>query len=253
MSDIIAEHIATLPAPEPLDFARACLLFDLDGTLAPFEPTPDAVGPDPRRSRLLVRLAERLDGRVAVISGRSIPEIDRITGAAVPAVAGVHGLERRTAAGQLVRVDPDPAIADARSSFDALALAQSGLLVEDKGLSVALHYRNAPEAAPAVVELARRLAASTGLVLQRGESVAELRTPGPNKGDAVAAFMAEPPFAGAMPIFIGDDLTDEDAFSAAQVLGGFGILVGAPRPTLASRSLADVDTVLGWFEKELDR
>ncbi|HEX5776183.1 MAG TPA: trehalose-phosphatase, partial [Caulobacteraceae bacterium] len=192
-------------------------------------------------------------GRTAVISGRTIEDVDRILDRQITPVAGVHGLQRRTAAGEVIAAEPHPRLDDARAAFNALALAARGLLVEDKGLSVALHYRQAPSCAEPVRDLARRLQEGAGLVLQEGDMVAELRTPGPNKGDALADFMAEPQFAGALPIYIGDDLTDEDAFAAAAAAGGHGILVGERRETCATWRLDDVDGVLAWLAEGLRR
>jgi len=190
-----------------------------------------------------------LDGRLAVISGRPLKDIDRVLDRAVAAAAGVHGLERRTAGGVVRSAEPDPCIALAAAVFQGLAEAQPGLLVEDKGLSVALHYRSAPDAANVAEAAAERLAKRMGLHLQRGDCVVELRTPGADKGDAVCAFMAEAPFRGALPIFVGDDLTDEAGFAAAETLGGYGIRVGsAQRPTVARYALEDVEAVLAWLE-----
>lgn len=251
MSAIELDQTASA-APVPLDLARTALFLDLDGTLAPIAETPDGVTPERRRSRLLARLAERMGGRVAVISGRPINDVDRILERSIRAVAGVHGLERRTADGEVVSPEPHPKLAEAREAFRALARASRGLIVEDKGLSVALHYRQAPEGEEAVRELAHRLADATGLRLQEGHMVAELRTPGPGKEGAVAAYMAEPPFAGAVPVYVGDDLTDEDGFAAAARAGGFGVLVGPERRTRAKWRLADVEQVLAWLGEALE-
>ncbi|HYD36393.1 MAG TPA: trehalose-phosphatase, partial [Allosphingosinicella sp.] len=113
---------------------------------------------------------------------------------------------------------------------------------------VALHYRLAPERGRAVEEFAEKLALRFGLALQRGKMVAELRPHGADKGGAVRRLMAEPPFAGARPVFVGDDLTDEYAFEAASALGGEGVLVGPPRPTAARWRLDDVARVTAWLE-----
>lgn len=172
-----------------------------------------------------------------------------ITEDAVAAVAGVHGLQRRTAVGEEIAVLAAPELAEATAIFQALARAQPQLIVEDKGLSVALHYRAIPSACEAVREVARRLEAATDLVLQEGDMVAELRTAGADKGQALEAFMAEWPFQGARPIFVGDDLTDEDGFLAAEAAGGYGVLVGeSRRQTVARYRLADVAAVLDWLE-----
>jgi trehalose 6-phosphate phosphatase len=232
-----------------LDPKRLALFLDLDGTLAPFAPRPELVEPLARRTSAVSGARAALDGRLAVISGRPLEDIDRILECAAGAAAGVHGLEHRNAAGVVNRAQPDPSVALVADVFHGLAEAEPGLLVEDKGLSVALHYRNAPEAADIAKTAAEKLAKRTGLHLQHGDCVVELRTPGADKGDALRAFMAEPPFNGALPIFVGDDLTDEAGFAAAQDLGGYGVRVGSPeRPTAARYALADIEAVLVWLE-----
>jgi trehalose 6-phosphate phosphatase len=237
------------PAPR-LD--RMALFADLDGTLAPIAPTPDAVGPDPRRRRLLADLRAALDGRLAVVSGRGLADLDRILEGEVAAIAAVHGLVRRTADGAVSTVDAGPAVQRAADACRAFVAGQpAGLLVEDKGVAVALHYRAAPAAGPASLAFARQLAEDLGLVVQAGDHVAELRPPGATKGDAVDAFMREPPFAGAVPVFIGDDLTDEAGFEAAARHGGFGVIVGPRRPTVARYALAGVTEALAWLASGL--
>ena len=234
-----------------LDLARVSLFLDLDGTLAPIMARPDDVGPQPARTALLQSLEARLQGRLAVISGRVIADVDRILDQAVPAVAGVHGLERRGPDGQHRRTPPHPALAEARRDLERFAARLAGVSVEDKTLSLAVHFRAAPAAGPPVVAEARRLADRFGLAVQAGDMVVELRTPGPDKGDAVAFFMGDPPFADAMPVFVGDDLTDEAGFAAAARLGGYGVLVGPPRTTAARERLADPKAVLAWLAQAL--
>lgn len=237
-------------SPPPLNLPRRAALFlDLDGTLAPIMPRPDDVGPDARRARVLARLRRRFDDRVAVVSGRSLPDLDHILGGGVRAIGAIHGLVRRAVDGTITEIKPHAGLEDARRILGELADCERGLLFEDKTLSVALHYRNAPACAEAVVEAAERLSQATGLVLQLGDMVAELRTPGADKGSAVAAFLDEAPFVDATPIFVGDDLTDEDGFAAARRLGGFGVLAGKPRPTEAHFHLDGPEAVLGWLER----
>jgi trehalose 6-phosphate phosphatase len=238
---------ATLPPP-PQCLPRPALFLDLDGVLAPIAPSPDDVGPDARRTRVLRDLAERLDGRVAIVSGRTVAEVDRIVDAAVIPASGVHGLERRRADGTSDHAGPSPQVRIAVQAFHAFARERPGILVEDKGVAAGLHYRGAPDQAEAAGRLARDLAVQTGLTLQPGKMVLELKTPGSDKGSAVRAFMSEPPFAGAMPVMLGDDLTDEFGFAACEAFGGFGVLVGPTRDTAARFGLADVEAVLTWLE-----
>jgi trehalose 6-phosphate phosphatase len=209
------------------------------------------VRPDPRRTDVLERLSEALGGRLAVVTGRTLADVDRILEGRVTTVAAVHGLVRRDAQGRLDEVAPHPRLREAAEAFRAFASRDSGLLVEEKGLSVALHFRLARRCADAARALARELAAETGLTLQDGDMVEELRTPGATKADSVMAFMGEAPFKGAHPVFMGDDATDEDGFEAARQLGGAGILVGALRPTGAKYRLAGVEQALAWLEAAL--
>lgn len=236
------------PAPPALELAGAALFLDLDGTLAAIAARPEDVGPDPRRNRLLAAIQQAAGGRLAVVSGRSLEEVDRILGGAVDCVAAVHGLVVRKGDGASRGLPPHPALGRAGEQLRAFARQDQGLLIEDKGLSVALHYRLAPAYADAAVALVAELARTTGLSRQPGAMVEELRTPGPTKGDSVRAFMAEPPFFGARPIFLGDDHTDEDGFIAVQALGGDGVQVGARGPTAARYRLPDVESALSWLE-----
>ncbi len=238
------------PAPPPLDDFAAALFLDVDGTLAPIETDPARVCATDRRTALLADLNLRLRGRMAAVSGRGIEEIDRILGGVVPAAAGLHGLDRRDAADRRHRTEPHPAVLYAVHRFRNMTRDRKGLFVEAKGASVALHYRMRPDLEEELIAEAKALCRATGLDFRPGAMVVELRTPGPHKGDVVRAFMAEPPFAGACPIFVGDDLTDEDGFEAAQGLGGFGVLVGADRPSHAVYRLADVEAVLAWLESK---
>lgn len=240
------ETAAHLPLP-PTRLARPALFLDMDGVLAPLAETPDAVVPHPERTAALKAVADRLGHRVAIISGRTIAEIDRIAEASTASASGVHGLERRRADGSVDRAEASPAVRDAVAAFEDFARKRPGIIVEDKSVSAGLHYRAAPAHEADALDLAARLADETGLALQTGNLVVELKTPGSSKGTALEAFMREPPFAGAVPVMLGDDLTDEDGFRAASALGGFGVLVGAPRQTAARYRLPDVAAVLAWL------
>lgn len=234
------------PAHPALD--GAALFLDLDGTLAPIADRPQDVGPDARRNDLLDSLHGRLNGRLAVVSGRSLDDIDRILEARVCCVAAIHGLVRRDANGIVGEAPPHPGLAPARAALSEFASRDPRLLIEDKALSLTLHYRQAPDRAREVIDLAERMATISGLTLQPGDMVVELRTPGASKGDSIRAFMGEPPFQGARPIFLGDDLTDEHGFFAARQLGGYGILIGPPRRTTAIYRMEGVEAALGWLE-----
>lgn len=237
---------------ERIDARRCALFLDIDGTLAQIRPRPEDVGPDARCNALLQRARRVLQGRLAILSGRTIAEIDYILENSVRAVAGIHGLERRNAEGErqdhAISDEVRPALDQATLLLNALAEQKPGVLIEAKSKVVAVHYRLNPEAEPMAETIAANLAQNTPLILQRGDRVLELRAPGPDKGDALMAFMAEVPFEGYMPVFVGDDLTDEHGFRAAAGLGGYGILVGQPRDTAARFNLPNVQAVLDWLE-----
>ena len=174
-----------LPPPPVPPRATTAIFADLDGTLADIRPTPGDVKPDAVRDALLARLAGALDGRLAVISGRDLEDLDRVLEGRIKALGAVHGLVRRSANGELSGRDANPDIALAVKAFKALACGHPGLLVEDKGVAAAIHFRLAPNLADACKALAVRLAADHGLDVQRGDMVVEVRAPGPDKGDAV--------------------------------------------------------------------
>lgn len=234
--------------PTQLALEGSALFLDLDGTLAPIAERPQDVGPDQRRRDLLARLYNRLGGRLAVVSGRSLDDIDRILEAQVMCVAAIHGLVRRDANGVVGEAPPHPGLSPARAALAEFAARDPRLLIEDKALSLTLHYRMAPDRAQEAIDLTERLATVSGLTLQPGDMVVELRTPGASKGDSIRAFMREVPFRGARPVFLGDDLTDEHGFFAARQLGGFGILVGPPRRTTAIYRMESVEEALSWLE-----
>jgi len=165
------------------------------------------------------------------------------------AVAGSHGLEVRFADGTLVPVAVPASLPQALDDVKRFAAGIPGLFVEPKAMGVTVHYRQVPDAEGAVVAHMESLASETGLHLQHGKMMVELRAPGADKGDAVRAFMREPPFAGTRPLFVGDDLTDENAFETAAQLGGAGILVGEVRESHASWRLTGVGAVRDWLQR----
>lgn len=243
----------SLPPPSPLALDRDALFLDLDGTLFPLKPRPADVHGDAESAVLLASLHADLNGRLAVLTGRSLADADRILSEEVAAASGVHGLERRDANRRLHRAQPPPDLEKARAAFQAFQRDHPAIVLEEKGLGVVLHYRTAPELTEAVERFGAELAARLDLQAQPGLMMFELRTPGGGKGHALRAYMAEPPFAGARPVFVGDDLTDEHGFDAAVALGGFGIIVGPREPTAARFRLPDVSGVRAWLGTSLRR
>lgn len=235
------------PAPPALSAAIA-LFLDFDGTLAEIAHVPDAARLAPGMLQALERATHRVAGRVALVSGRPIATLRELVPLRGLAMAGVHGLERLHGDGRLEAPQPHPGIAAARTALQALTEREPRLLLEDKGLSIGLHYRDAPWLRAQATEVVSQLAHSHGLEVQTGKMVIELRTPGADKGDALTAFMSAPPFVGHVPVFVGDDDTDESAFRAAAAIGGHGIRVGAPPAgSAATYCLPDVAAVARWL------
>lgn len=239
------------PLPLPGRGAHWAFFLDVDGTLADIAPTPGAVAIADHARDTLSRLAAACNGAVALVSGRAIAEVDRLFAPLHLPVAGLHGLERRDASGFESRDGIKARVPRAaRSAFESFAADHPGTLIEDKDITIALHFRQAPAAEAAAEALAASLiAASNGaLVLQRGKMMVELRPGGGDKGTAVRAFMAEPPFAGRLPVFVGDDVTDEAGFAIINEMNGISIRVGDGTPTCARHDGASVAAIHGWLD-----
>ena len=224
----------TPPAgPPPDELEDIALFLDVDGSLLDLRPVPEAVFAPLAVLRLLLHVQLRLDGALAMVSGRTVDDLDRIFHPLRLPCAGVHGVERRNAEGALRRLAVDRAVLDAaRPALEHFARSHPGALVEDKGAALALHTRRVPPATDAARALVEELAAASGGTFRAvaGKCVAELRPAKAHKGEALAAFMAEPRFAGRRPVMVGDDVTDGDAFREARARGGIAIAVGAGAP-----------------------
>jgi trehalose 6-phosphate phosphatase len=235
-------------APPALDTNAHALFLDLDGTLVEFAAHPEQVVASNELRVLLTDLSRAMMGAVALITGRSIASADAVLDGVLIDVAGVHGFERR-AGDELITASADlspiaAALADVRK------MAGNGAFqgdIEDKGAALALHYRRAPHLGEGIRRTAADLARRHGLSVLEGSMVVELTLGQRTKGDAVADFMAAAPFAGRVPIAVGDDITDEDAFSSVAKLGGFGILVGPPRISVAQARLEEISAVITWL------
>lgn len=237
-----------LPAPDPGLLEGKSLFLDLDGTLFDLVDRPDDVVADAEMRALLTRLRARCAGRLAIVSGRSLAQIDAMLGpvAVELTLSGSHGSELRH---EGVTAQPErPASLDqAAEAMHDFARARAGVIVEEKSFGIGLHYRAAPAVESAAHDLAAKLASATGLHIQHGKMMVELRLAGADKGQAVKALMRNTPLADATPVFVGDDVTDEPAFAAARALGGDAVLVGARRPTGANFALPHPKAVRGWL------
>ena len=244
---------ATALSPPPPLPADAALFLDVDGCLLPFAPRPDAVEVPPALVDRLVALQTALGGALALVSGRNLATLDRLFAPAAFAAAGLHGVERRRA-GEVVQASQIPAaLRQVRDAGHAVVDAFPGALLEDKGAAIGLHWRmvapaRATEAAAALRAFAEHaLTRLPGYQLQPGDQVIELRPRHADKGSAILEFLAEAPFAGRVPVFAGDDLTDDPGFHAVNSHGGISILVGDRPGSAAHFRLSDPAAVHAWL------
>ena len=227
---------------------------DLDGTLLEIADSPDAVGIGPEEQKLLENLRSRSDGAVAIISGRALARIDELFRPLVLPAAGQHGVERRDAKGVRHRHRfPANVLRPVAVGMRSFAAQHRGLVFEDKGASVALHYRKAPQLASAVQAAVRQAAEPLGeaVEVQDGKMVVELKPAGCDKGKAIAQFMEEAPFSGRTPVFLGDDVTDEYGFRVVNAIGGHTIKVGEGESAARWR-LESPTAVRAWLQGWLE-
>jgi trehalose 6-phosphate phosphatase len=230
MTQIIAQmtdNDAAVDIFTSLDPKSHALLLDVDGTLIDLGPSPPEVVVSDELKASLARLFELTGGALALVSGRPIHDLDRLFAPLVLPAIGGHGAEiRLRGGGAASRIGDLPAAM--RKYLTDVATAGSGIVAEDKGYSVALHYRKAPQHEQRLREhVAAGRAAFPAEVTEvlPGKAMFEVMRPDINKGDAVRALLAEPPFAGRVPVFIGDDVTDESVFAVLPALGGKGFSV----------------------------
>lgn len=245
--------LATTPADDcDVDVSSVAFFFDLDGTLAPLAPRPDAVKLPHDTASVLASLFHRTRGAIAVVSGRTIDDIDGLLAPLRVPAAGLHGAEIRHASGAWVRADGHAAdtahIAAMIAPLQALVDRHPGLLLENKGSALALHYRGAPELAGVARDTLRELADlhAERFVLQPGKLVFELRPRHVSKGHAITTLLKEAPFAGRTPLFAGDDLTDETGFADVNALGGITIKIGEGE-TCARHRLPSPEALTVWL------
>jgi trehalose 6-phosphate phosphatase len=237
------------PPPLPRADQHSALFLDVDGTLLAIAERPDLVAVAPATRALLAHALRRSAGALALISGRSIAELDRLFRPLVLPIAGQHGAERRDAQGRIhVHRMYGAGFAPVRGRLEALTRAAPGLLIEDKGLTLAVHYRLAPAAREAAEALLHEFLAASGDAyrLQPGKMVLEVKPAGRDKGSAIDDYLAEAPFRGRRPVFIGDDVTDEYGFAAVNARGGISVKVG-DGDSAARWRLPDVAAVLDWL------
>lgn len=240
-----------LPPPPSLIALMAAnplaLFLDFDGTLVELAPSPNEIHLTHALSPLLAEVSRRLAGRLAIVSGRSVEWLQE-AGLGGHILSGTHGSEALWPGGQVERTARPPQLDEVDAAFHAFASERPGVIFERKTLAAGLHFRMAPDHEEAAHAIAARLGRESGLAVQPGKMMVELRLPGGSKGTAVTALMQREPFRGSVPVFLGDDITDEDGFRAAEAHGGFGIAVGERDSANARYYLSSVSAVHDWLE-----
>ena len=228
--------------------ARTALFLDFDGTLVDIAQRPDAVIVSPKLIASLQVLNDQLKGALAIISGRELAGIDGFLAPLMLPAAGAHGAQMRYADGSITRVTPPDLFLVSQAAHQLCRLHPT-LLVEQKEAAIAVHYRAAPELEElCLLTMTQAVSRSPGTALLRGKQVIEVKPEGVNKGRAIAAFMATAPFAGRIPMFAGDDTTDEDGFAVVQQLGGYAMKIG-DGPTQARHRCASPAALRQWLQE----
>lgn len=214
---------------DDIDLTTSAVLLDVDGTLLDIAARPADVVVPKRLKRALGTLLRTTEGAVAFVSGRPLSDLDRLFAPLKLAAVAVHGAELRLAGEEVPSRSEPPLGSDLRGKFHAFVSDLDGILIEDKGYSLALHYRQAPEHA----ETLRRAVADTlaaypnnPIEVLPGKDVIEVKSAAFNKGTGIRTLMTYPPFRGRTPLFIGDDITDQAAFAVLPEFGGLGFSVG---------------------------
>lgn len=238
------------PPPLPGATERWALFLDFDGTLVEIAPEPNAVQVPGMLLPLLTALQARLQGALAIVTGRQLHDVDYYLQPLRLAGAGLHGAQvRESLNGSIEQMQlPADGLGPFREWFNQIAAGDSRLLVEDKNITLALHFRKAPERETHLLKAVReRLQHVEGYHVQQGKMVLELKPVSISKGNAVRGLMRQYPFSGRVPVFIGDDMTDEDGFQAVNDLNGISVKVGEGSSTARYR-IQDVRRVLCWLK-----
>lgn len=244
------EAAASQPDGQALGVLRTephawAVFLDIDGTLIDLADTPEGIVVPPDLGAHLEALSKRLDGALALVTGRALTYADRLFTPLTLPIAGLHGAERRRVDGTIDAVEDNPAFNTLKRSLERVTADWPGVIIEDKGAAVAGHYRQAPDRQEALLSVMTSALEEAGpdYALQRGKMVIEIRPARASKGAAVRAFLLEPAFAGRKPITIGDDLTDEAMFKVANKLGGLSIRIGEAGETAALHSLPSAEAL----------
>ena len=223
---------------------------DIDGTLIDIAATPDGIDVPPDLAPMVALLWKRAGGAMAFLTGRSIPMVDELFAPYYLPVGAIHGSLIRHISAPVEGAPAHPGLPEVRRMLAPFIAAHPAALLEDKGTAVAVHFRLDPSLEEKAEAAVRAAVAGfgDGLAVQPGKMVFEVKPVGSDKGTALGAFMASPPFQGRRPVAIGDDVTDESMFRAAVAAGGIALRVGAPRgETAAITAFTDAESVRRWL------
>ena len=223
---------------------KLAIFLDIDGTLIPYANHPNNIIMPKNLKYLLYNLRNKLNGALALISGRMVQDIQNIINPLKLSVSGIHGLEYTNNHGQYLRNNIEPIPLDIYKRLYTFSKNYPGSMIEKKNISVALHYRNAPGIEKKATSVINRIISGSDLKLLKGNKVLELVPKNSNKGKAINFFMNKQPFLNKIPVFIGDDVTDEYGFKSVNNLGGYSIKVGYQSNTLANFFIKDTTSVL---------
>jgi trehalose 6-phosphate phosphatase len=244
--DMELAEISLLP-----DLRKCAILLDIDGTILDLAPSPQQVWVPTELRQTLARLDMLTGGAVALVSGRPLHDIDLIFSPLELAAIGGHGAELRAVAAAEPVIRAGPLAAVLKRRLAAVTELGPGILAEDKGYSLALHYRLAPDKGDAVRAAVDKICADAApgtVEILPGKLVVEIKPAGINKANAVCDLMGLPPFANRNPIFIGDDTTDEPVFGIISQFGGLGFSVGRVVPDVNGH-FDRPESVRAWLER----
>lgn len=250
VANSLAAHEFIRPSALPRLTRQSALFLDFDGTLVDIAPQPELVQVDGGLAALLQALFIQLGGALAIVSGRKLADLDHFLAPASLPAAAEHGALQRPAHGDVLQLAA-PDLHDISRIALALQAQHAGVLAEIKSAAVALHYRQAPELEELCLNtMAEAVKRTPGVELLKGKCVLEIKPAGVSKGTAIASFMAQAPFAGRLPVFAGDDTTDESGFATVQNLGGEGIKIGEGASLAGYRCPSPAD-LRAWLQSSL--
>jgi trehalose 6-phosphate phosphatase len=235
--------------PPVLDPRQHALFIDFDGSLVGLAMTPDEIVVKPQTIMLLEKLLRGFGGAIAIVTGRRIADVDEHLAPLRLPASGVHGLEFRARPNEIKAAPVSEELSEVRRRLAEALPRNDRIYVEDKGGALVLHFRQHPEQEARAQRIADEVVQGLEtLHVVKGHAIFEIRQRDITKANAVRRFMRRPPFHGRIPVFVGDDVTDEDGMREANAEGGFGVKIG-PGRTVATYRLPNTEAVHDWLSR----